>query len=204
MDPVDRDLEKAEMDASPQRFNSAGSGPTTKQKVESTATGEPIERVASGHSAATSSSQPSVERREIGMERATTQRDILPELEHNETHMSRIQTQRSQHSGTVGARLRSRKSKAPLPSMGAGKPYPPSLPEREEYVVEFDGVDDPLHAQNWPMKRKLLTGAMLAYTTFTAAFASSIFSAAIPAVAAHFHVGREVGVLGTSFYVLGG
>ena len=44
---------------------------------------------------------------------------------------------------------------------------------------------------------------MLAYTTFTAAFASSIFSAAIPAVAAHFGVGREVGVLGVSFYVLG-
>ena len=44
---------------------------------------------------------------------------------------------------------------------------------------------------------------MLAYTTFTAAFASSIFSAAIPAVAKHFGVGREVGVLGTSFYVLG-
>jgi DHA1 family multidrug resistance protein-like MFS transporter len=137
------------------------------------------------------------------MERATTQHDVPPELEHNETLMSRIQTQRSQHSLTVAARLRSRKSKKLLPSMGADKPYPPALPEREVYVVEFDGVNDPMHAQNWPLKSKLLTGAMLAYTTFTAAFASSIFSAAIPAVAAHFHVGREVGVLGVSFYVLG-
>jgi DHA1 family multidrug resistance protein-like MFS transporter len=87
--------------------------------------------------------------------------------------------------------------------MGAGKPYPPALPEREEYVVEFDGVDDPLHAQNWPMKRKLLTGAMLAYFTFTAAFGSSIFSAATKAVAVHFGVSSEVGVLGVSLYVLG-
>lgn len=38
--------------------------------------------------------------------------------------------------------------------MGLGKPYPPPLPEREEYVVEFNGPDDSLHAQNWPMKKK--------------------------------------------------
>jgi DHA1 family multidrug resistance protein-like MFS transporter len=203
MDPVDRDLEKAEKDASPDRFNTPGSKPATKHKEESTATGEPIERIPTGHSSSSAPSRSSAARREIGMERATTQHDVPPELEHNETLMSRIQTQRSQHSLTVAARLRSRKSKKLLPSMGADKPYPPALPEREAYVVEFDGVDDPMHAQNWPMKAKLLTGAMLAYTTFTAAFASSIFSAAIPAVAAQFHVGREVGVLGVSFYVLG-
>jgi DHA1 family multidrug resistance protein-like MFS transporter len=44
---------------------------------------------------------------------------------------------------------------------------------------------------------------MLAYTTFVAVFGSSIFSAGIPFVAAHFKVGREVGTLGTSLYVLG-
>jgi DHA1 family multidrug resistance protein-like MFS transporter len=38
--------------------------------------------------------------------------------------------------------------------MGLGKPYPPLLPAQEEYVVEFTGPDDPLHAQNWPMKKK--------------------------------------------------
>ena len=156
MDPVDRDLEKAEMDASPERFPSSSISATKSKDLGKahTETGEPIERVPTAHSSATSSSTSSVGRREIGMERATTARDVMPELEHNETHMSRIQTQRSQHSGTVGAKLRSRKSRKPLPAMGAGKSYPPELPDREEYVVEFDGVDDPMHAQNWPMKAK--------------------------------------------------
>ena len=44
---------------------------------------------------------------------------------------------------------------------------------------------------------------MLGYTTFISAFGSSIFSAAIPVVAEHFHVGDEVGTLGVSLYVLG-
>ena len=44
---------------------------------------------------------------------------------------------------------------------------------------------------------------MLGYTTLTAAFASSIFSAATFAVAAQFGVSTEVGILGLSLYVLG-
>jgi DHA1 family multidrug resistance protein-like MFS transporter len=103
----------------------------------------------------------------------------------------------------VGASLKSRQSRRPLPSFGAGKPYPPPLPEREEYVVEFDGPTDPLHAQNWPMRKKLLTGAMLGFTTMAAAFGSSIFSAATRVIATQYDVGVTVGVLGTSFYVLG-
>ena len=34
-------------------------------------------------------------------------------------------------------------------SMGAGKPMPPALPDATEYVVEFDGPDDPAHPLNW-------------------------------------------------------
>ncbi|KJZ78802.1 hypothetical protein HIM_01575 [Hirsutella minnesotensis 3608] len=94
-------------------------------------------------------------------------------------------------------------SRKPLPAFGAGKPYPPPLPEREEYVVEFDGPDDPLHAQNWPMRKKVLTAAMLGYTTMTSAFTSSIFSSATAVVAHEYGVGSEVGLLGTTFYVLG-
>ena len=44
---------------------------------------------------------------------------------------------------------------------------------------------------------------MLGYTTLTAAFASSIFSAATAAVAEHFGVSTEVGLLGLTLYVLG-
>jgi len=55
-----------------------------------------------------------------------------------------------------------------------------------------------MHAQNWPLRKKLIVAVVLGYVTLTAAFASSIFSAAILSVAEKFGVGREVGVLGVS------
>ncbi|KOS19634.1 putative transporter [Escovopsis weberi] len=119
--------------------------------------------------------------------------------------MSRIATQRSQHLQTVGASEKtiSRASRRPLPPFGGGKPYPPLLPEREEYVVEFDGPDDPLHAQNWPLRKKLVTAGVLVYTTLISAFTSSIFSTATATIARDYDVGLEVALLGTSFFVLG-
>jgi DHA1 family multidrug resistance protein-like MFS transporter len=86
------------------------------------------------------------------MTRIATQND----LERHPTVLSRIQTAKSQHAGTIGRvfTTRSREAKTPLPEMGLGKPYPPQLPEKEDYVVEFCGPDDPLHAQNWPMRKK--------------------------------------------------
>ena len=135
------------------------------------------------------------------MSRVSTQND----LERHPTELSRIATARSQHNATVGASVRttSRADRKPLPSMGAGKPYPPELPEMDEYVVEFDGPDDPLHAQNWPLRKKIITAAMLGYTTMTSAFTSSIFSSATMVVASKYGVSQEVGLLGTTFYVLG-
>lgn len=76
------------------------------------------------------------------------------ELERHPTALSRIATHKTQHSGTVGAALKPKVSKKPLPPFGAKKPYPPPLGPREEYVVEFDGPGDPLHPQNWPSKKK--------------------------------------------------
>jgi DHA1 family multidrug resistance protein-like MFS transporter len=132
MDPVDRDLEIAEMEATP--------------------SGEPIERRITTHS--TDSSDAEGDR--IDMDRAPTQKDAQSPMDKIETAISRIQTGRSQHTTTVGSGIRSRQreSRRPMPPMGAGKPYPPPLPEREEYVVEFDGADDPMHAQNWPLTKK--------------------------------------------------
>ncbi len=134
MDPVDRDLEIAEMQA--------------------TETGEAIERPLSTGS--TDTEDEAEGGLADGMDRAPTQRDNSTSLEKIETAMTRIQTGRSQHNSTVGEGLRSRTraSRRPLPEMGNGKPFPPELPAREEYVVEFDGADDPLHAQNWPMRKK--------------------------------------------------
>lgn len=129
-------------------------------------------------------------------------------INRSETHpeaLSRIETHRTQHSGTVGSRTTSRKStkQGPLPEMGAGKPFPPPLPDKEEYVVEFDGVHDPRHAQNWPMKKKLLIGAILAFDALSATMGSSIFSAATRGLTETFQVGQEVATLGTSLFILG-
>lgn len=196
MDTADRHIQKAEQDASPDRFQHIGDD------------GRPLERAESAESSSSSSvsytggAQVGTSSRTRRMSRIRTQNDNPGDLERHATAMSRIETQRTQHSATVGS-SKTRKSLAPLPAFGAGKPYPPLLPEREEYVVEFDGADDPLHAQNWSFGRKLAVAAMLGYTTFIAAFGSSIFSAATRSVAVKFHVSFEVGILGVSLYVLG-
>lgn len=192
MNTVDHDIEKAERDASPERFAKA------QERHEA------LERTNTASSSSSSSSDASsrIERREIGMSRVSTAGDNN-DLERNNTVLSRIQTARSQHSGTVGASIKSKKSNRPLPSFGGGKPFPPPLPDREEYVVEFEGSDDPMHAQNWPIKKKLITAVMLGYTTLTAAFGSSVFSSATRTVAKVFGVSTEVGILGVSLYVLG-
>jgi DHA1 family multidrug resistance protein-like MFS transporter len=188
MDIVSKELLEAERAASP-----PGVGRRPSDEIERVLT-------ASSISSSTSSAASANFRR--NMSRVSTQND----LERHPTELSRIHTQRSQHASTVGTDLRSRSSarasRKALPAFGAGKPFPPPLPAMEEYVVEFDGPTDPLHAQNWPLRKKLLTAAMLGYTTMTAAFTSSIFSAATMVVAQEYHVGTEVGLLGTSFYVL--
>lgn len=139
MDEVSRDIEKAEVDAShPGQASEAQDG----LGLTPSRTSSSLDSI--------SSSSSSEGRIEPMMERIQTSYT----LDRHPTSLSRIATQRSQHSGTVGATLRSRASKKPLPPFGAGKPYPPPLPAKETYVVEFDGPDDPLHPQNWPTKKK--------------------------------------------------
>ena len=206
MDDSDRYVEKGARDASPERFPSSRNAKVLEKGIEQVEAHEPIERTNTANTALTSSSSSSdasAAERDAVMSRLPTQHEDAVDIERHPTALSRIQTQRSQHSNTVGATLKSRKSRKPIPNFGGGKPMPPPLPAREEYVVEFDGPNDPLHAQNWTLQRKLLTAAMLGFTTLTAAFGSSIFSAATRVVAAQYHVGTTVGVLGTSFYVLG-
>ncbi|KAI0181523.1 MFS general substrate transporter [Hypoxylon sp. FL1284] len=185
MDEADRELVRAQEDAQQPL------SPLNRGRVPHRASNE-VERVISASSVSTAST-------DGAMRRIPTQRD----LERHPTELSRINTARSQHSATVGRSLRSRASRKPLPNFGAGKPFPPPLPNQEEYVVEFDGPDDPYHAQNWSLKKKLLTAAMLGYTTMTSAFASSIFSAATTFVAQEFNVSPEVGILGVSLFVVG-
>ena len=154
MDIVDRDIEKAERDASPGRFPEPPSDLEKRMEEPSAANrkDDQDDGASLSSSSTSSSSSLSVDRipTTTNMSRLNTQRD----LERHPTSMTRIQTERSQHLATVGTAVRSRKSKKPLPNFGENKPYPPPLPEQEEYVVEFDGPNDPMHPQNWPMKKK--------------------------------------------------
>lgn len=38
--------------------------------------------------------------------------------------------------------------------MGMGRPFPPILPDSENYDVDFDGLDDPTHPYNWKFSIK--------------------------------------------------
>ncbi|KAH0272173.1 MFS general substrate transporter, partial [Aureobasidium melanogenum] len=205
MNAQDRFIADNERDASPERF-----GPIERHESHEV----PI--ATRRRSSVSSQSGSSVRLQEMGrsISKIETQHENEADLERHPTALSRIQTGRSQHSATVGAsgaegsgfgvfRTRSSKASRPLPAFGGGKPYPPPLPEREEYVVEFDGPNDPMHAQNWPFKKKLPVAASLGFVTLTAAFGSSIFSSATGAVALEYGVSREVGILGISLYVLG-
>ncbi|OXV09877.1 hypothetical protein Egran_02361 [Elaphomyces granulatus] len=185
MDPLTEDLEMAEVDAD-------RGHPILN--IDNRRSADRSESISSDASSPTSEAEEGDD-----MSRIETQHD----LERHPTALSRIATQRSQHIGTVGAGVRTHIVKTPLPPFGAGKPYPPPLPEKEAYVVEFDGPDDPLHPQNWPFKRKLITAVVLTFTTLVSTFTSSIFSTATTNIAQMFHVSPEVALLGLSLYVLG-
>lgn len=146
MEEVDRELLRAEQEASQHM-----SPTTTHEPAAPRRASNEVERVVTASSVSTTSSSDGPrERNTGGLSRIPTQRD----LERHPTELSRINTARSQHDATVGRSLRSRESRKPLPNFGAGKPFPPQLPNQEDYVVEFDGPDDPYHAQNWSLKRK--------------------------------------------------
>ncbi|RAH85407.1 MFS multidrug transporter [Aspergillus japonicus CBS 114.51] len=116
--------------------------------------------------------------------------------------LARINTYRLQQKATVGS------TRPPVPReewlpMGAGKEYPPLLPDPETYVVEFDGAQDPMHPYNWSILRRSILVAILCYSTFAASFTSAIFSAASTGVSREFGISTEVSTLGVTLYVLG-
>jgi DHA1 family multidrug resistance protein-like MFS transporter len=146
---VDRDIERAEVEAT--RTWSARSSLERQRDFEKAEAERRASRAStSSGSTGTDTSASSV--------RAGMSSTVTASLARTRTHpieQHRTETHRLQHSQTVGAHpTKSRVPSTPLPEFGGGKPYPPPLPEREEYVVEYDGKDDPLHPQNWPFRRK--------------------------------------------------
>lgn len=201
MNTEDADIMNAERDANPERFHDYDpnnsfereyapieAARTTRTHVTQTSTQngatEEAERAGSVSSSSTGSSirtgartqshRPSV------ATRASTrlETEFMHYLDRHPTAVKRIQDHRLQHSQTVGSTKYATGDGTPLPTFGGGKPYPPPLPDREEYVVEFDGHEDLRHAQNWPLKTKLIISGILIFDALAATFASSILSAA--------------------------
>jgi DHA1 family multidrug resistance protein-like MFS transporter len=77
------------------------------------------------------------------------------------------------------------------------------IPTNNDVLVDFDGKDDPYHPQNWPTRKKVTTTMLYGFTTMSATWASSAYSAGTVQVAEEFHVGRQVAVLGTSLFLAG-
>lgn len=200
-DPVDRRMVEAEREAS-RAWKDPPHPPTDAERAHPVQRQETNDSVLSSDSDSTDSSQ--------NMSRiataASTGRNIAPRATRTKTHPledHRTETARLQHTATVGATKTTTKASKPLPNFGGGKPFPPDLPPYEDYVVEFDGPDDPIHPQNWTFKKKLTIAAILSYTSLSSTFTSSIFSASTRAFAQYWGVSLEVATLGTSLYVMG-
>ncbi|ETI27276.1 hypothetical protein G647_09959 [Cladophialophora carrionii CBS 160.54] len=197
MDIVDRDMERAEVQATRQWSHES-------KERRSLHSQRSQRSIGSSSSASSTDSTPDMDR--IATAGASSANMPSYRAARTRTHPIedlRTETHRLQHIQTVGASVKSKTDTRPLPEFGGGKPYPPDLPPQEAYVVEFDGKDDPLHPQNWPFRRKFYMGAILAYVCLCSTFTSSIFSASTFSVAAHFGVSAEVATLSTSLYVLG-
>lgn len=202
----DLEIINAERDASPERWanwhDREQAHPT--QEVVQEEVENHLANVDTQRSASSVSSYETRPRRPSTNLRTTStqvERDIFAYLDRHPTVVSRIEGHRLQHAQTVGS-TRSR-GKKELPDFGGGKPWPPPLPDQEEFVTEFSGHDDPAHPQNWSFKDKLVISGILVFSSFAATFASSIFSTSATQVEQQFGVGQEVGTLATSLFVLG-
>ncbi|KAA6412391.1 MAG: mfs multidrug [Lasallia pustulata] len=73
----------------------------------------------------------------------------------------------------------------------------------KEFIVDFEGPDDPYHPRNWPFRKKVVTTLLYSFTTAGITLASSIYSPAINELSHEFHVGTEVTLLGLSLMMIG-
>lgn len=72
-----------------------------------------------------------------------------------------------------------------------------------DFLVDFDGPNDPYHPLNWSRHRKVSTTLLYGFVTMTATWASSSYSAGTAQVAEEFGVGSQVAVLGSSLFLMG-
>lgn len=88
--------------------------------------------------------------------------------------------------------------------MGGGKELPPIPSELEkDYIVEFEGPNDPTHPFNWSFWNKTGATFSLGFTTMTVAWGSAIYATAVPEISMIFGVSNVVATLGIALYIAG-
>lgn len=75
-------------------------------------------------------------------------------------------------------------------------------PVLAEFLVLFNGPDDPDNPKNWSTRRRWGITVVVGLLVFSVTFASSIFSVNIGIVEEKFHVTRVVATLGVALFVL--
>ncbi|KAL4812714.1 major facilitator superfamily domain-containing protein [Aspergillus spinulosporus] len=78
-----------------------------------------------------------------------------------------------------------------------------SNPNEDQYLVDWDGPNDPELPMNFPLWKKSFITCIFSTLTIWVTFSSSVFSAAAGVTSEEFHVSVEVMTLGTSLTVLG-
>ncbi|KAK6465964.1 putative transporter [Scheffersomyces coipomensis] len=91
----------------------------------------------------------------------------------------------------------------PLPKMGGDRPYPPALPDRSPYAVQFDGPLDPLHPHNYPLWKKILFTASVGLAALSVSMGSAFFAEGQEQLMEIYHIGSTTATLGTSLFVFG-
>lgn len=92
----------------------------------------------------------------------------------------------------------------PLPPMGGGREYPPSLPSNIDlYMVVFDGPNDPLCPLNWKLLKKLLNCYAVLVAPLAVQIGSAIFTESLPYLSRHYRVDNTVATLATSLFIFG-
>ena len=88
-------------------------------------------------------------------------------------------------------------------SMGENIPFPPMLPDRNPYCVAFNGVDDPYHPHNYPVRRKIIYCISVGLASLSVAMGSAMFSQGTNELKEIYHIGTSVAALATSLFVFG-
>ncbi|KAJ8103842.1 major facilitator superfamily domain-containing protein [Lipomyces tetrasporus] len=99
---------------------------------------------------------------------------------------------------------------APTSPRTAGVAVHPPVDEKgskgsdpNQYLVTFEGEDDPYCPLNWSFKKKSFTTMMYACCTFGPQFSSSVYGPVIGDVATLYNVSTEVATLGVSLFLIG-